>query len=223
MGGLSINDVHNLVYFIAAKQQASFPSPNEFNSYANLANIELFNYYNDERSKMLIKVKTGESLYVPPILSNFVVYQMPVTPSLGVIQQPDGYLYDLELISAPSVGLQTYIKKVDYDKVTNYINSSFDNPTNLNPIFVELADTLVIYPNSLNNIRLTYLKQPNNVLWAYTLVNNRPVYDPVNSIDFEFSGTELNRIVARVLKYMSISIRDNELEQYAAEMVQGAS
>jgi hypothetical protein len=222
-GNVGVDDAHSLSYYIAAKQQAAFPSPNEWNSYAALAQTDLYNYYNDERQKMLISVKQGESLYIPPVLSNFVVYNYTPAYSGNVITQPDDYQYDLEFTTSPSVGVQSYIKKVDYNKWTNYLNSTIDVPTINNPIFMELPQTFITAPANLPNVALTYLQQPTPPYWNYVLVNNRPVYTPSGSVDFQFDDTEIYRLVSRILKYMGISIRDGELAQAAQEMIQGAS
>lgn len=222
-GNVNVNDAYTLSYYIAAKQSAAFPSPNEWNSYAALAQIDLYNYYNDEREKMLVAVKSGESLYIPPVLANFVVYNHTPSYSGNVITQPNDYQYDLELITSPSVGVQNYIKKVDYNKWTNYLNSTIDAPTINNPIFLELPDTFITAPPNLPNVSMTYLQQPIAPFWAYTLVNNRPVYNAGASTDFTFDETEIYRLVSRILKYMGISIRDGELAQAAMEMIQGAS
>lgn len=215
---VSIDQVHSLCYFIAAKQKQAFPSPAEFNEYCQLANVDLFNYYNDERTKELVRVKQGESIYVPPVLANFVQYNVQLSAVGNVVNSPSDYIYDLQMTAASGA----LFKKADYDKVQNYLNSSIDTPTVANPIYVELADTFVIYP-TLPQVTLTYLAFPQTVYWNYTLVQGRPVYNPLGSVDFQYDDTELFRLTMRVLKYMSISIRDGELEQYANEMVNTAS
>lgn len=219
MGVVSINQVHSLCYYIASKQLQAFPSPAEFNQYANLANIDLFNYYNDERLKELIKVKQGESIYIPPVLANFVQYNVLLPQSGNVLTQPNDYVYDLQMTSA-SVNLY---KKVDYDKVANYLNSTIDLPTTTNPIFVELPDSFQVYPSTATQNQLTYLGEPNTVIWNYSLVNGRPVYNSVGTVDYQWDTTELFRLTSRVLKYMGIAIRDGELAQAANEMINTSS
>lgn len=217
---VSIDSVHQLTYFIAAKQLTAFPSPNEFNSYANLAAMDLYNYYNDERIKLLLKVKAGEELYVPPVLVDFVVSaSLPPVMPLGTFTLPDDYEYWLA-VTTPSC--QADAHKVDYDKLTTYLNSTVDNPTTEFPIFVEYPDTIQVYPNPAG-VNLTYLRVPRTVFWNYTVVDLVPVYNPVGSVDFDFDETELLRLVSRILGYMGTSIRDTELAQYAQQMTQGAS
>jgi len=219
MSVVGIDQVHQLSYYIAAKQSAAFPSPVEFNSYANLANIDLYNYYNDERDKMLFRVRNGETTYAPPILANFIVPGYNMIFNNGSASLPNDYIFDIALNSSPSGGV---IKRVDLDKYADYTKSTIDAPTNNNPIYVELSDSLQVTPR-LGNAYLTYYREPKQVLWAYTLVNNRPVYDPANSVQFEWDSTEIMRLTSRVLFYMGVSIRDGELEQAAQQMTQTAS
>jgi hypothetical protein len=51
---------------------------------------------------------------------------------------------------------------------------------------------------------------------------NRPVYDPTNSIDLEWSTDEINNIVMKVLSMFGISVKDQQLVNYAeAQKAQG--
>lgn len=219
---ININDVKVLVYDLAAKQAQAFPSPDDFNSYCNLASLDLFNYYNDERNKMLLRVKSGESLKIPQVLNNFVVNDVSLTLATGSASIPTNYAYDLA-VKTPVGGVNKSIIKVDLDKVESYLNSTIDNPTATNPIYIETADNFQIYPTTITPAYLTYLKYPNTVVWAYSMSTGRPVYDATNSVSFEWSFSEYYRLVVRILNYMSISIRDNELERFAQQQTQAAS
>lgn len=211
--------VYRLSYAVAAKQQTAFPSPADFNLYAQLANVDLYNYYNDEREKLLLKVKSGEQIYIPNTLNDFVV-----TASVPVIGGNAGFPANYEYwLSLTSPSAQADILKVDYSKLGNYLNSTIDNPTYDFPIFVEYSDYFGIHPPDIPYIGLTYLQAPNTVIWAYDVVNGRPVYNSLNSVNFLWSDTELYRITSRVLFYMGLSIRDDILERTAQEMIQTAS
>lgn len=230
MSVVSVDQVHQLCYYLAAKQLSGFPSPNEFNQYIQLANVDLFNYYNDEREKMLLKVKSGESLFVPQPLSDFVVENflmtttsVSFTPPYLSASIPANYAYDISFTTAVN-SIQTTITKVDYQKWNTCLNSTIDGPTNSYPVYKELAGLMTIAPGTLPNpLYLEYYRYPNTPVWAYTVLNGQPIYNPTGSVDFEFEETELYRLTSRVLKYMGISIRDTELEQIADQMVNTAS
>lgn len=212
--------MYELAYAIAAKQQQGFPSPADFNRFSNLANTDLFNFYNDERDKLLLKVNSGEQIAMPTTLNDFLV-TTTLSSSTGIFNMPGDYQYYLSLTSPSS---QADCLKVDQSKLTNYLNSTVDNPTIDYPIFTENSDTFSVYPDVINSIIITYLQTPPAVLWAYTVTaDNQPVYDPLNSVNFIWTDTEIYRLTARVLYYMSVSIRDGELEQQAAQMTLSAS
>jgi hypothetical protein len=219
---ININDVKVLSYDLAAKQERAFPSPDEFNSYANLASLDLFNYYNDERNKMLLRVKSGESLKIPQVLNNFVLNDVSLTLTSGSASVPSNYAYDLAF-KTPVNSVNKTIIKVDFDKVESYLNSTIDPPTATNPIFIETANNFQIYPTTITPALLTYLKYPDTVVWGYSMATGRPVYDPTTSVNFEWPESELFRLTARILGYMGISIRDSELERYAQQQTQIAS
>lgn len=219
--GISTNLVKTLVYDLAAKQQFAFPSPQDFDNYGNLSQNDLYNYYNDEREKMLLKVKAGQTLFMPSPLTEFMVYQESYTSASGFFTAASGYVYDQALSTLGDV----IITKTDSERLPAYLNSTIDLPTVSNPVYVELANnSFQIYPNNVNlPVKLTYLRRPRDIHWGYTLVNNRPVYNPLTTVDFEFPYTELLRLVSRILKYMGISIADDVLAQQAQQMIQGAS
>lgn len=219
---INVNTVYQLCYSIAAKQQAAFPSPNDFNSYAQLANIDLFNYYNDEREKLLLSVKSGNQLFVPETLVSFVVNEFVMSPSTQTPSLPANYAYDIAY-KTPINGINSTIKKVEYNKLETYLNSSIDQPTAANPIYVELPNNFEVYPLINLPTYLTYYRYPVTPNWNYTVVNGLATYTSSGSVDFEYELTELMRLVTRILKYMSVSIRDSELEQFADQMTNTAS
>ncbi len=58
---------------------------------------------------------------------------------------------------------------------------------------------------------------PATPIWAYTLVNNRPVYDAVNSVDCEFPQENLNEFVSRIVSLFGIDMREPAVSQFAAQ------
>ena len=62
---------------------------------------------------------------------------------------------------------------------------------------------------------MTYLRKPITPIWGYTVVNNRPVYDPVSSVNFEISEDNLNELVFNSLAYFGINMREQQIFQEA--------
>jgi hypothetical protein len=222
--------VHQLSYYICAKQLTAFPSPAEWGQYAIFGNIDLFNYYNDERAKQLLKVKSGESLFEPPILSNFIIPDYPMVsasvfgfPPYLSPSIPNDYAYDIA-IKTPINGVNKTITKIDNTKLETCLNSTIDNPTNVYPIYVEYANNFKIYPYTIPGpVTMEYYRYPATPIWNYTVVNGVPTYNPIGSVDFEWDLSEIVRLTQRILSYMSISIRDVDVLQYSEQMIKEAS
>lgn len=214
--------MHQISFAIAAKAQAAFPSPIDWNNFANFANIDLFNYYNDVRKASMLDSRHGHTENMPNALKVFVANEISVTFASGIGVIPIDQSSNLQL-SVDNGGIKTTVKKVDFTKRENYLNSTIDTPSLANPIYCESAGTMLIYPTTITQGYLTYLTTPQVVKWAYTLTGNRPVYDSVNSVSFEWQPIEAIKILSRILGYMSIQGREPELEQYAERLKQEAS
>lgn len=219
---ISINYIYQLCYSIAAKQSAAFPSPNDFNMYADMANIDLFNYYNDERQKLLLEVKSGQQIFAPELLADFVVNEYPMSPSVMSPSLPNDYVYDISFTRNIN-GVNKTITKVPYNKRPSYLVSTIDAPTLSDPIYIELANNMELYPTINTPTYLTYYRYPATPIWNYTLVNGRPQFTTNGSVDFEWQSTEITRLTMRILTSMGLSIRDTELTQAVEQMTQGAS
>lgn len=227
---VSVDQVHQLSYYIAAKQLTAYPSPDEWNAYAGFGNLDLFNYYNDLREKQLLKVKSGESIFEPPILSNFIIPDYPMVsasvfgyPSYLSPSIPNDYAYDIA-VKTPINGVNKTVTKIDHTKLETCLNSTIDAPTNVYPIYVEYANNFKVYPATIPGpVSMDYYRYPETPIWNYTPVNGMPVYNPAGSVDFEWDLSEIYRLTTRILKYMSISMRDTEVEQIASEMINTAS
>jgi hypothetical protein len=299
---VNIDELHQITFAISAKSRAAFPSPDEWNNFANYANIDLFNQYNDIRKAALLKNKEGHTLNMPSSLKVFVVNEAPITFTTGVGNIPTDQSTNLQLT------VNGYpVKKVDYNRREAYLKSTIDAPTLIAPIYCETGTSLLIYPTTITNGLLTYLKTPTTVKWAYVLrsiltmntlvpgtgytntgaytnvpliggtgsgatadfaiiggvvssVNinqggkgytagdlltastanlggtgsgftikvatisaNRPVYDSVNSVNSEFQNEEKVKLASRILAYMGLQVRDQQIEQAALLMTKQAS
>ena len=63
-------------------------------------------------------------------------------------------------------------------------------------------------------IEVEYLKRPTKAVWAYTVVNDVEVYDPVNSVNVEFDDMLRGEIVARMVKEYGKYTDDPNSVQY---------
>lgn len=89
--------------------------------------------------------------------------------------------------------------------------SQINYPPEDEPIAVNFDSYFQIYPESISQVRLTYVRNPQDPIWGYTIVNNSPVYSSGSSRNFELPDSTHMRICQKVLGYFGISLRDPEL------------
>jgi len=95
------------------------------------------------------------------------------------------------------------------------LSSSIVFPTETAPVCAFYSDHIQIHPKTVKRVIFTYLRTPVIPVWAFTLVNNRPVYDASNSVDIEAPDEVQNEIAYRTLSYLGISIREAQVVQWA--------
>jgi hypothetical protein len=113
----------------------------------------------------------------------------------------------------------TYEKNVNLvrdDEVATYLDSSIRMPTVEFPICTLFGEYIQIYPKKgIQDVFLTYLREPQTPVWGYIISNERPVYDSSSSIDIDAPEESFNKIAMGVLALLGISIREEQLIQYA--------
>lgn len=120
------------------------------------------------------------------------------------ITQPDGTIEQKEIDIRP-------LKDSEIGTATA---SHLASPTTRFPVCAFYDTYIQVYPKTLQKVNFTYLKIPTTPIWAYTEVNNRPIYDSANSVDIDAPDDMINDIASRMLSYMGISIRDINFTQY---------
>ena len=123
------------------------------------------------------------------------------------------------------------IKEVDkiLPKDFIYINSSpLTKPTLLHPVCVveeshqiKFADghsyNLSIYPSSISSgeLSVNYIVKPGRCYWGYNIVNEKPLFDPNKTNNFELHDSESNTLVTRILELAGISMQKPQLQNSA--------
>ena len=97
-------------------------------------------------------------------------------------------------------------------------SSSIDFPTYKYPV-VRFVSPLQIelLPTTIQRVEHIYLSKPKPFHWAYTTVNNRPVWNPLDPTDQGLQWLEIdcNQVLMRALSFAGINVKDGELIQYA--------
>jgi len=217
---MTIDEFYRIVQVILNKNQQGYLPPAKFNLLANGAQDEWvaylsgeFQQYQNGRSQPRISYSQNSTIRnrLTPVIYGYTLN----IDSTGFAP----YMLDyLQVDTMWGIYGHNRIRQVDQPRLYSFYNSIID-PIATNPIYL-LEDTgFRFYPETQWQARVEYIRKPPRVEWAYTLDgNSRPVYDPVNSIDFVFYETDLFEIMARLLRQMGVSLQANEVSQYATEL-----
>jgi hypothetical protein len=244
---LNVDTVYKTVLLIMNKEQRGYITPDEFNKIATQVQLQIFeNYFEDytqqlrtpqntseysERLKELDNkisifktTATGVQLtYTPPTGTVSGYFQGPTytTPSMPSIQSPQTLVYKLgTVIYIPQTGNQIECQRLQKNDFLQVNKSPLTRPTPAFPQYLWENERIIIQPqsiNNVNNVEISYIKRPLNVVWGYTQSNNAYIYNPVSSIWPELDSTEQVNFILKVLMYMGIVVNDPLIIQAATQ------
>lgn len=109
-------------------------------------------------------------------------------------------------------------KRVQADEMTD---ADFDfadgseafKPSTMYPVYKLFNNLIILLPNSISEIGLSYIKYPDAPVWAYAVSGGREVYDSGNSTQFSIPDDGHAEVVDMFLKELAESTRDTNLFQ----------
>lgn len=223
---MNINEVYKLVLLEINKNQGIW-SIDRFNTAAASAVIEFFNdcygqpvlsrngqQANDMVFQSTEKLSNNLRPFIKPIVMQVNSQGQGVRPSDFVQTSSVRYVYGQRQVEVKFVRDNNLAERLDSDLLT---------PSKSYPIYCIYNSFIQFYPKDLIRVNFTYLRTPATPVWAYTLVNNRPVYDPVNSEDCDFPDETINEVVNRIVALFAIDMRDQAPQQFAQQQIQTGS
>jgi hypothetical protein len=228
---ISVDTVYQRVLSILNKEQRGYVTPQEFNLFANQAQLDLFEQYfydinqfgripgnNTEYSDMLnilnekinifettaVPGRVGLYFTLPPDLYRLgtVIYKNETTNTFGVTST--------EAIEAERINANEFL----------YINSSpLTKPQNIRPIFVANSNGIRIYGDSEitenANVEIQYIRKPAKVEWKYQTIFGEALYDATYSVNFELHPSDETELVIKILELAGLLVKDLSVYQIA--------
>ena len=231
-----INEVRTAVLAIVNKNNYGYITPNDFNLYARMAQMDIFEdyfqTYNDQVYRQnygsLSAAKTkisGEGYANLRQITEEVIDTFSATATMtysgsNFVVPADCYTMINVLYSGKIVD------RVSLSKINQLNASNLTAPSTLFPAYTmtgtgtgaTLAQRVVVYPSSIiSGVTAQYIRVPTAPNWNYvSLVTGEPIYNPGTSTDFELPEADFSDLVARILQYAGISIREQEVVQAAS-------
>ena len=81
---------------------------------------------------------------------------------------------------------------------------------------VEQLSALIVYPE-VPRLRVDYVVRPDQAQWGYVVVNEKAIWNPDASQNFQLHESEQKNLVVKILKLAGVSIEDAGLVQVATQ------
>jgi len=231
-----INSVRNTVLAIINKNNYGYISPSDFNLFAKQAQLDIFDEYftnynqqiNEENARISGTGYADLKLGYEEVIDSFAVTKTLVQNVSNIYYLPsqtttgDDYYLINKILCYNAGVLKGEAEKVSNSKINLLNKSLLTAPSDLYPAYTQKGDSVTIFPTTFNgalDVQATYIRYPKDPKWTYiTLYNGEPVFDQTQSDyqDFELPIDDTNNLVARILQYAGISIREGDVYQFGS-------
>ena len=232
-----IDTVYQRVLAIANKEQRGYITPQEFNLYANQAQMDIFEQYFYDLNQFL-RGPGNDTRYADVVdilqekIDHFEKYRQPIdTTTLGGggAYLPD--YYRMGELYYKHRGGYVEIEEANQNEIHHLQNSPLTAPSLSRPMYVrdtnqEVPDVIEnrerriqIYPESIvSNVVCNYIARPATVAWGYIVnsTNGRALYSADRTTNFELHQSEETELVIKILELAGITVKDAQLYQAAA-------
>ena len=246
---VSIDRVYQKVLALANKEQRGYITPQEFNLFADHAQMEIFEQYFYDLDQFQ-RAPGNDITYSDRVtnvenkISYFKRYDdnvSSITSDFGdvMLENHDEDIYKLIALRLRyKAGERLYVAEETQvgSEFFLYNDSPLAKQTKKRPIYWKRTHSgrgisLRIYPRPQisdpydssvdGTVVITYIKTPVKPNWAYNVINNKPLYNSTNGVDFELHASEETELVYRILALAGVAIEKPQLTQAAAGL--GAS
>ena len=221
---VSVDTVYQRVLTLANKEQRGYITPQEFNLFANQAQMEIFEQYFYDINQW--GRQHGNDTEYADVLSiiqeKLSELEVRIVDTItGIVGGIYNYrtaianLYKLGSVHTthPTNGQKIEIEQVNNNEWYHMQSAPLTRPTLSRPVYVNRQDGLNIYPDTIEDIDISYIRHPEDVQWAYVIVNDKALYNDNISVDFELHASEETELVYKILKLAGVNLKNPEVVQ----------
>ena len=222
---ISIDTVYQRVLAIANKEQRGYITPQEFNLFANQAQMDIFEQYFydigqfDRRNGNDTEYSNMISLLEEKI-SPFEKFRVDMSAVSGNTLTLPTDMYRLGMVIYGS----TEVEQINKKDLIYMEKSPLAAPSSTHPVYVRTTGTTIkLFPTSpttpytTSNVNCNYVAKPTDIVWGYETVSGSALYNVNASTNPQLHESEETLLVLKVLALAGISIEDPQLYQIASQ------
>lgn len=219
---VNIDTVYQRVLNIANKEQRGYITPQEFNLFANQAQMDIFEQYFYDLNQFS-RIPGNDLTYsdmtdlLQEKIDVFEKFRQNVSMGSGGVGTLPNY-YRMGELYYNNSGSYVEIEKLQQNELHHYINSPLTTPSLSLPIYVNTSSSAIqVYPITITSgVTCNYISRPATVKWAYTVVFEQAMYNANNSVNFELHDSEETELVMKILSLAGVMLKDPSVYQIAS-------
>ena len=224
---VNINTVYQRVLAIANKEQRGYITPQEFNLFANQAQMDIFEQYFYDLNQFG-RISGNDTTYADMIdlinekVDIFERFRAALTDlsAAGIGTWPAYYRMGEVYYKYKVDSIE--IEKINQNQIHHIQNAPLIAPTVTRPCYVQLTEqTFQTFPTITveTDIFFNYIARPRAVNWGYVIntANGSALYNANTSANFELHASEETELVIKILELAGIQIKQTDLYQIAAQ------
>mgnify|MGYP001427644405 CR=1 FL=1 len=226
---INVDTVYQRVLALANKEQRGYITPQEFNLFANQAQMETFEqyFYDLNQFNRLPGNSTEYSDMVDLLDEKIALFKkQKVLNVLNSAAQMYNIPSDCYRLGTLSYG-GSEIEEIDAKELLYIALSPLAQPTVSRPIYTRYenstgTDMIEVFPKTLpnTNVVATYVKEPEKVYWGYRVIGSNALHDSSTSQHFELHRSEESALVIKILAYAGITLNKPGLVQIGTQLDQ---
>jgi len=223
---INVDTVYQTVQALANKEQRGYLTPQEFNLFATQAQQDIFEQYfydlNALRQQRPEAREVGDSVQ---LIMDKLRDTTGVTVNNAAALQNNGTTLPPgrtgKIFAEDANGIRKTLRLINPDEIQDLLASRWHAAAFDEFVYFEDGNRRIqVWTGSgkvTSGITCENITgRPPIVYWGYTIVNEKPMYNPTNSQNFGLSIAEQADVVISILKLAGISIEDRELYSAAA-------
>lgn len=219
----TVDDVYQIVQYACGKNlQQGYISPADFNLTINqaqksYASYLLGNFQQYQPGRPEARVEFGQNTVVRQRLTPIIYGYNLNIDSTGFSPYPGDFLQQDAMWSYYGYNR---IREVQQQYFYSIYNSVIDRIPSW-PVYMIEYDGFRFFPNNTGQAKLSYVRNPPDMIWGYTLnVNGIPVYNPASSTQPVWDDASILEIIVRALRIIGVNLQYNDVNAYANEIKQ---
>ena len=208
---VDINVVYQKVLAFVNKEQRGYITPQEFNLFADQAQMEIFEqYFYDLDQRLRVNSNSDEYADIRDNIQEKITTFETSNTSSGSINP--ALVYRLGSIRIGAVGESREVEEVQQNELLYILQGPLTKPTSKRPIYVRTSSSITVYPENVD-FTYTYVRRPNVPKWGYVVVGGKALYDSSTgkTVHFELHQSEENELVYKILKFAGLSMKRDDL------------